>query len=122
LFLTIIEPIIMSSCDDWDNKSIDNIYTKSKDDDDLGEFEMSNKLYESYDRCSEGCKEDAACLQFSFTEGKCGFGASVKLGERRESKDGVSMRSGWHLDKIANFKAKNSPCKGPDWVTSHEGQ
>lgn len=120
----MIEPMIISSRDDWDNKSVDNIYTKSEDDDDdtLGRFEMSNQLYDSYDRCSEGCKEDDGCLQFSFTEGKCGFGTSVKLGERRESQDGVSMRSGWHLDKIAKFKAKNSPCKGPDWVTSHEGQ
>jgi hypothetical protein len=113
-FYTYAQEKIIPSREDWDNVSNDNIYKRSEDKDNFWGWWTSNKPYYSYDSCSKACKEDARCFQFSYTKGECGFGAAFKIGNKRLKKDGVKMKSGWHLDKIAKFTGENA-CKGPAW-------
>ena len=113
-FYTYAQEKIMTSREDWDNVSNDNVYKESDDNDIFGGWFKPNKPYHSYKSCSKACEQDARCFQFSYTERECGFGAAFKVGYKRLPRDRDSIKSGWHLDKIAKFTSENK-CKAPDW-------
>lgn len=74
---------------------------------------------QSVEECSTACEANPQCFQFVFDGGSCFLGKAIRLGERRDSKDGKIWRSGWNQPRIENWIANQTTCdnvKFPNWL------
>jgi hypothetical protein len=114
LFKEYILPKLAPRTEDWDNLSMDT------EPGDAGPFE----------RCQTVCEGKPACLQFSYTAGKCSTSSEVILGNEAETRcleysaaasrclrwdDGAqfagSIQSGWMMERVSDYvKDMDSLC------------
>ena len=82
---------------DWDNES------------DGEETEVH-----SLEHCQASCQQDLNCRQYSFEEksGICKTRKDPRLGIAKEG-----FRSGWVLDRMAEFREGMAPCHDEGWLT-----
>ena len=124
VFLHYIYPQIASTPtrDNWDNLA-DYAYPP------LG----SQEPVPSFEQCRSICEFHGACLQFSYVDGVCKIGSTVKLGHSEEPTvvvadedrnstslagegEVVSIKSGWMLERLQRYLEYVPKCEEGEWV------
>jgi hypothetical protein len=101
--------------EDWDNVSWKNELGSG-----LSGAEDEKIKTESIDECASACEANKDCVQYVLDGETCFIGKAVRLGERKEPKDGKRWRSGWHQDRIADWISKQKTCDIRNFPTSLE--
>ena len=100
--------------EDWDNLSWRNEMGSG-----LTGGEDEKVITQSAEECAVACEANTQCFQFVLDGESCFLGKAIRLGERRDPKDGKRWRSGWNQGRIANWAADQKPCndvKFPNWL------
>jgi hypothetical protein len=122
---------------DWDNYSDDIVFRSPKLEPHerqrpIGELSPIEQLaHLSFANCGAACIADKDCFAYSFRTDKtndgskdegsgsegdlCSFSKGFKMGSKRIAKDGVSMSSGWDVEKIKSFVEEMGSCWRPQW-------
>lgn len=107
--------------EDWDNLSADRLYLNTTQDDGKkkkvvpDEKKTTAELREahfSFEHCRRACEADGKCFQFSFGDGVCAFGESMKVGKPVPGKGNMA---GWDVDKIQGWVAEHETCEEVLW-------
>lgn len=114
--------------EDWTNISDDRVYETPKLDGEGGERaaqEQREKLAEwekvahmSLENCRRACEKTSDCFQYLYYhEQKCGISRSFKIGYPLKHEEELSKRqtSGWLLDRIDKWVAKQGECTNIIW-------
>lgn len=120
LYQGFVGPQIQAKLEDWYNLSDDVLYKppeadrdRTKPDDLMSDLEKEAHL--SIEHCDRACEEEPRCFQYVYYGTTCGFSYSYRFGHRRVPEEGMSYRSVWKLDKIAQDQEAN-PCPSPQWL------
>jgi hypothetical protein len=114
-----MRPHLASEREDWDNLSGDLVYESPDVQDEARQGgwwsrnDPKSYAYKSIDECIRACKENRRCFQYVYYGQTCKLSTSFHLGGKRLPESDVKFRSGWDLERIAQFQEDNSPCKGP---------
>jgi hypothetical protein len=93
-----LEPYLYSKTRHWDNMSEDV------------EYLSPDAAATSVDTCAVKCQNDRLCMQYAYRNGTCRLSHTIRLGHRQKLFDDVPVISGWQMDRILVFKARN-PCQ-----------
>lgn len=112
--------------EDWDNLSFDRLYLNTTDAagnpakkkkkkvvaEDKKTTEEQREAHLSFEHCRRACEADAKCFQFSFGDGVCAFGESMKVGAPAPGKGNMA---GWDVDKIKGWVEEHDSCPEVLW-------
>lgn len=114
-------PRLTSRREDWDNLSFDRLYLNATETpgkkkkvvpEDKKTTEELRQAHFSFEHCRRACEADAKCFQFSFGEGVCAFGESMKVGG---PVPGKGHMAGWDVDKIKGWVGEHEKCEEVRW-------
>ena len=80
---------------------------------DRGEFGLAGEALEdvpSVEECAQKCELDERCFQYSYHDGICGIGMSVRYGDEKMPDEGGNWSSGWNLTRLATWISEQEPC------------
>jgi hypothetical protein len=101
IFNNLINPLLSTKIDDWDNFSD-------------GE-EKALTADEGFEDCKRICEADVQCMQFRFTPRKCTISHSIILGWKADSS--MNSISGWMIERISRAKA-SVQCQRERWIST----
>ncbi|OCL10046.1 glycosyltransferase family 31 protein [Glonium stellatum] len=76
---------------------------------------------QSLEECARACSDETKCYQYQYRKDTCDLSYTFRLGYSQHF-DYISdqeVTSGWILERIAEFKKYNSPCREARWVHSN---
>ncbi|KAI1759079.1 glycosyltransferase family 31 protein [Hypoxylon sp. FL1150] len=130
IYHAFVEPKLSVQRDDWDNLSGDVLYLDPDVKHEKWQEDRARKLnqqmrvppvemdaHKSFYHCRRLCDTVPSCFQFSFHDGICAYSNSFALGKPVEKKDKEEQRwvSGWNVNRIREWVAKQGDCKEPVW-------
>ncbi|KAK9368238.1 hypothetical protein V1509DRAFT_623458 [Lipomyces kononenkoae] len=80
----------------WDNQADIRVYSNDPEADPKN---AQQKVYESYESCSDACNQWEDCMMFRYRPGYCGLSDEIRLGKKHVDGDD-SYSSFWRLDRI----------------------
>lgn len=122
LYHSFVAPQLVPIRPDWDNLSDDVFYLNASGNTyDRYQFRkakleglspVERVAHLSFDNCLRACRVDAACLQYRYHNGVCGFSWTIKHGLPKLKASQISDRwmSGWDADKIQAWLQEHDHC------------